>query len=35
MKTIIKRAVMFAWGRGWISLLTTQRLFERLSLGRF
>jgi hypothetical protein len=35
MKTIIKRAVVFAFCRGWISLMTAQRLFERLTLGRF
>jgi hypothetical protein len=33
--SFMKRAVIFAWNRGWISLLTTQRLFDRFSLGRF
>jgi hypothetical protein len=35
MKTVLKRAVMFCWNRGWISLLTTQRMFDRFGLGRF
>jgi len=34
-KRLLKRAVIYAWNRGWISLLTTQRLFDRFSLGRF
>jgi hypothetical protein len=35
MKTVLKRVVMFFWNRGWISLLTTQRMFDRFRLGQF
>lgn len=33
-KTLIKRVVVWMYLRGWISLLTAQKLFDRFTLGR-
>lgn len=33
MRTLIKRAVMFAWCRGWIRAATVVMLFRKLRLA--
>ena len=33
MKTIAKRVLIWAFVRGWISMMTTQRIYDRLRLG--
>lgn len=34
MKTLLKRLVMFAYCRNWISITTAMRWFDRLQLRR-
>ena len=33
MRTLIKRALMFAYCRGWLSMPATETLFRRLRLA--
>lgn len=35
MRSILKHTLTWAYCRGWISLAKTQRIFDRLDLGRY
>ncbi len=35
MKYALKHLLVLAYCRGWISLAKTQRIFDRLELGRY
>ncbi len=35
MKTLIKRSIIWLYGRGLLSLTACQRVFDVLRLGRF
>lgn len=35
MKSVLKLLLVLAYCRGWISLARTQRIFDRLDLGRY